>query len=110
MCFQTNDLYGRYVIKKLRMRSFYILFCGGTKQASRVWDGSASTTVTSRHRITFMLSANMGIKSTLVGIIADIVVGHYLLPNRVTANYNAIFWKLLYLACLKVCTYLQGRV
>jgi hypothetical protein len=67
ICFQTIVLYGwnfanGYNINTLRMSSYYITFCGQTKRVLRVRVCSTSTTVTSRHGIILMLSANVDIK------------------------------------------------
>jgi hypothetical protein len=72
-----------YDINTLRMSSSYTTFCGQTKRVFRVRVCSTSTTVSSGNGVVLMLSVNVGI-SVWAGIVGDIAMGPYRLPDRLT--------------------------
>jgi hypothetical protein len=93
------------------MSYFNVIFCGHTKHVSRVKLCSAYTTLTYGHGIILMLSANTGTKSTSASaFVGNIVVGPYLLRERLTAQRYRGFLETVLLSMGRGCIFIMAEL
>jgi hypothetical protein len=96
-------------ISTLRMSSVYTTLCGQTKHGLRLRVYSTSTAVTFGHRIILTISEELGIKSASAlvfgaGIVDDVVMGTYLVPDKLSAPWHRDFLRTVLPGLLEVVT------
>jgi hypothetical protein len=97
---QTNVFCGcnsakRYDINTQPMSFFYITFCEQTSHLLCVRMFSTSTRVTSVHGTILNLSANVDIKSSSAVLASDLVMGPYLICERLTSQRYRDFLEII---------------